>query len=176
MIDLAALRSSFFLPGLVALAALGTAALASPACGGNVVVDGRASSSAGGGGAGGGSSSTSATGSVGGGSSTGTGASSFGGAGGAVGTGAGGAGAGGGCTVVQMPPLMVQLVCVVGTDCPAGNTISAQQMVSQELALCTPEGLDHCCGQAIFDAILCGPSPSDGDCCYVTATKTLICN
>src|SRR5277367_2872410 len=113
--------SSRFLPGAVALAALGLA-LASPACGGNVVVDGHPTGTAG---------TTGGSGGSGGSASTGTAPGGAGGGGGFVGTsngGASGVGGASGCTVDPMPPQVVMQGCVTGDVCPAANTPEANAL------------------------------------------------
>jgi hypothetical protein len=171
MIDPAARfrRSSLVVPTAAALAALAGVALASGACGGKVVVDGPPATSTGSTGGSGGS----------GGSPTFPPSSGVGGAGGSVVTSNGGSqGVGasgtGGCTVVQMPPYVVTLGCEPGNGCPPANTAAAQGIVTMALGLCDPS-VSTCCGQDVFKGILCGPSPSDGDCCYVTLTSVDDC-
>jgi hypothetical protein len=139
------------------------ATLASGACGGKVVVDGPPATSTGGSGGSGGS----PTGGFGGSVIMGNGGTP--GVGGASGT-----GGAGGCTVVQMPPYTVTLACGSGQVCPPANTPAAQNIVTQALGLCDPS-VTSCCGQDVFRGILCGPSPSDGDCCYVALTSVATC-
>jgi hypothetical protein len=163
-------QPSLLLAGALALSALVTT-LATHACGGNVVVDG--SSTAAGGGSGGSTALTTTT--TGGGSGGAGGAG--GGFGGSGGSGNGGAGGGGSndCTVVtSMPGYMVSLACVPGGDCPAADTMGAKDLVSQALGLCDLS-TNTCCLSDVFVKILCGPSPSDGDCCYVALTSTHTC-
>jgi hypothetical protein len=169
MIDPAArLRRSYgLLPAAVALAALTSLALASGACGGKVVVDGPLTTSIGGAG---GTPATGGSGALGGSAATG----GSGGAGVSGNGGSSGVGGAGGCTVTSMPPFNVMLACAPGSDCPAANTNDAKNLVSEALGLCD-RGVSSCCGNEVFEGIVCGPSPSDGDCCYVTLTSVHSC-
>jgi hypothetical protein len=73
-----------------------------------------------------------------------------------------------------MPPYVVMLACEPGQVCPPANTADAQSIVTKALGLCDPS-VTSCCGQDVFKGIICGPSPSDGDCCYVTLTSMYTC-
>ncbi len=168
------LRPSLFLPGLVALSALVTLALAPPGCGGNVVVDGlppAGSGGSGGAGGAGGFASTTGPGTT----NTGSGAGGAGGAGGFASTGTVTPGAGGStsgfCTVGGPGE---QLACVLGGVCPPGSSVAAATLVRKALGLCDPSTMS-CCGNDVLEQIVCGPSPSDGSCCYVALTGTLTC-
>jgi hypothetical protein len=169
MIHPARLRSSSrLLPWALALASLTGLALAPSACGGNVVVDGRSqgSGASGGGGSGGGT-------------GPGNGTGGFGGAGGFVNTGNGGAGgfgAGGGnaCSVVTQPGQVVMQACSPGTVCPAANSEAAKILVLKALGLCDVS-VNTCCNSQVLESIVCGPSPSDGDCCYLSLTALHSC-
>jgi len=175
-------RPALLLPYLVALAALATVALASPGCGGNVVVDGRPTGGSGGSagtvGSGGSAGTAGTAGGGGSGGTAGTAGTSVGGAGGAggfVGAGEGGAGgSSGGCMVVPMPPYSVVLACAVGAICPAPDTLDAQTLVTHALGLCDTTK-STCCGGDVLVGIRCALSPSDGSCCYVTLTEERTC-
>jgi hypothetical protein len=94
-----------------------------------------------------------------------------------VGPGAGGAGAApsdAGCIPdVSLPEMVVQ-GCFESGFCPQADDPSARQQLNGVVHTCDTTQY-ACCLENVIDQIVCGPSMSGGNCCYVVLVSIHKC-